>query len=447
MAGHEDTIYATSTKGLPAALAIVRVSGPKTRFVFETMIGRCPKPRYAEYVTIRDPRDESPIDRGLVLWFPGPNSFTGEDSGEFHIHGSKSVVGVLLASLSGLSDLRMADPGEFTYRAFLNGKMDLTSVEGLADLIAAETETQRRQALRQGDGRLGEQYGIWRNRIVHARAMIEAELDFSDEEDVPDSASVGIWSDLEALSDDIRAHCQQSSKSRAIRSGLSVVLQGRPNAGKSSLLNALSKRDAVIVSEEPGTTRDVVTIDMNLGGYLFSISDTAGIRETDSSIESEGVRRAVDAGRKADLVLWLMDGVGLAVPGDPAKVETDAPIWFVMSKSDLIDSVAERSVVHTDLMVSAMTGDGLPDLESKLVSFAEEYCGTGMENLSTRARHIEELQGTVTGLNAAISGDGKPLEMRAEDLRTASDCLGRLTGKIDVEDLFDVIFSEFCVGK
>lgn len=446
MSGFMDTIYASSTAGLPAAIAIVRFSGPKSRFVLETMTGSCPTPRRASYRTIRDPSDRAIIDHALVLWFPGPNSFTGEDSGEFQVHGSHAVVAALLRILAQLPGLRMADPGEFTYRAFVNGRMDLTSVEGLADLIAAETEAQRRQALRQGEGRLGTLYDGWRNRIVHARAMIEAELDFADEEDVPGSVSDRIWPDLQTLVGEIEAHCSRSEGARSIRSGLSVVLQGAPNAGKSTLLNALSKRDAVIVSEEAGTTRDVVTVNMDLGGYLFLISDTAGIRDARSKIEAEGVRRAVEAGKSADLVLWLhaadSDESEIRPPADPV-----IPHWTLVTKADLIDSDAERSPDADDLLISAHLGAGLADLESRLVSFAQSHCGSGMEDLSTRVRHLEELGITIAGLKTAVGSDGSPLELRAEDLRTASDALGRLTGRIDVEDLLGVIFSEFCVGK
>jgi len=441
-----DTIFASSTAGLPAAIAIIRISGPKTRFALETIIGSCPAPRMAGYRALRDPTDGTVLDHGLILWFPGPNSFTGEDSGEFQVHGSRAVVAALLRILSGLPGLRMADAGEFTYRAFVNGRMDLTAVEGLADLIAAETEAQRRQALRQGEGRLGALYDGWRNRIVHARAMIEAELDFADEDDVPGSASDRIWPDLDNLAREIEVHCGQSQGARSIRSGLSIVLQGAPNAGKSTLLNALSKREAVIVSEEAGTTRDVVTVNMDLGGYLFLISDTAGIRDTGSKIEAEGVRRAVEAGKSADLVLWLR--AADAGDGQPQPTpDPEIPLWIVATKTDLIDSDMEQSETTGDLRISAHDGTGLADLESRLVEFAQSHCGSGMEDLSTRTRHLQELAIAISGLRTAVVAAGAPLELRAEDLRTASDALGRLTGRIDVEDLLGVIFSEFCVGK
>ena len=446
-----DTIYAASTAGLPSAIAIIRLSGPQTRFAIETIAGSCPEPRYAAYRVLRNPDDQTPIDRGLVLWFPGPESFTGEDSGEFQVHGSRAVVEALLGILRALPGLRIAEAGEFTYRAFLNGKMDLTAVEGLADLIAAETEAQRRQALRQGDGRLGNLYDSWRKDIVHARAMIEAELDFADEEDVPGGASDQIWPKLKQLECAIRDHCAQSTRAQAIRSGLSVVLQGRPNAGKSSLLNALSKREAAIVSDEAGTTRDVVTVNMNLGGYLFSVSDTAGIREAGSQVEAEGVKRAVAAGRAADLILWLKDGEegepdGLANGNDDLE-ETTVPVWMLRSKSDLIDSEQKQPEADVDMHVSAKDGDGLNRLENRLIAFAQSQCGTGMEDLSTRTRHFQELEAVVGALATAIGNAEDPIEMRAEELRKASDSLGRLTGRIDVEELLGVIFSEFCVGK
>ncbi len=452
MASDQDTIFALATPGLPAALAVVRMSGARTRFVFETMCGAVPDPRLAAYRSIADPETGDVIDRALVLWFPGPASFTGEDAAEFHVHGGPAVVRAILDALGRIAGMRMAEAGEFTYRAFLNGKMDLTSVEGLADLISAETESQRRQALRQGEGRLGSIYGGWRNRLIAARAMIEAELDFSDEDDVPTDTGSGMRSDLKNLADEIRGHINASSRSRAIRSGLSVVLQGAPNVGKSSLLNALSRRDAAIVSDEAGTTRDVVTVAMDLGGYLFSVSDTAGLRDTTSKIEAEGVRRSLEAGRRADLILWLDDGSKASVrETNRFAINPDnsagAPVWRVASKTDLRPEDEDDTPFPPDIRISSQTGAGLDLLEQKLIAFGSTKLGNGGDDLATRVRHIDELQHTLTALDSALAHDNRPAELVAEDLRSASDALGRLTGRIDVEDLLDVIFSEFCIGK
>ncbi|MEM1047633.1 MAG: tRNA uridine-5-carboxymethylaminomethyl(34) synthesis GTPase MnmE [Pseudomonadota bacterium] len=452
MIGHSDTIFALSTPGLPAALAVIRISGPKVRFVIETMCGRLPEPRVAGYLSIADPESGSVIDRGLVLWFPSPASFTGEDMAELQVHGGPAVVRAILDSLVRLKDMRIAEAGEFTYRAFINGKMDLTAVEGLADLISAETESQRRQALRQGEGRLGRIYTSWRERLIRVRAMIEAELDFADEDDVPDDPKTGLRQELENVLSEIRDHLHGSTRSRAIRSGLSVVLQGAPNVGKSSLLNALSRRDAAIVSAEAGTTRDVVTVPMDLGGYLFSISDTAGIRETVSSVEAEGVRRSLEAGRRADLILWLDDGSeGSRFDKDQAAPGSESaggvPVWIVASKMDLRTETGANAIRTADILISSESGLGLEMLEQKLIAFGAARLGSGSDDLATRARHVEELQRTAAGLQAALHGTERPVELMAEDLRSASDALGRLTGRIDVEDLLDVIFSEFCIGK
>lgn len=452
MTEHRDTIFALSTPGLPAAVAVIRISGNRSRFVIETMSAGVPEPRVAAYRPIVDPETGDIIDRGLVLWFPGPTSFTGEDAAELHLHGGPAVVRAVLDALSRLPDMRSAEAGEFTYRAFLNGKMDLTSVEGLADLISAETDSQRRQALRQGEGRLAGIYDGWRQRLIQARAMIEAELDFADEDDVPDDPAVGLLSELTDLAEDIRSHIRESGRSRAIRSGLSVVLQGAPNVGKSSLLNALSRRDAAIVSDEAGTTRDVVTVAMDLGGYLFSVSDTAGIRQATSRIEAEGVRRSLEAGRQADLVLWLDDGTtgsgfdGTLNRSEPGQ-DDDVPVWILASKVDLREDAGRLTSRSADIEVSSETGQGLDVLEERLVAFGSTRLGSGAEDLATRVRHVEELQRALAALDSVLSGDDRPAELIAEDLRVASDALGRLTGRIDVEDLLDVIFSEFCIGK
>lgn len=438
-----ETIFAAATGGMPTAVAIVRISGPRSRFAVETIAGSCPAARRASYRPLRDPVEGTVIDRGLVLWFPGPDSFTGEDSAEFQVHGGRAVVDAVLAALSAIEGLRLAGPGEFTYRAFLNGRMDLTAVEGLADLIAAETEVQRRQALRQSDGMLGRVYRDWREVLIGLQARVEAVLDFAEEEDVADVDLVPVWARIDKLADAIRDHLEGARRGQAIRKGISVALMGVPNAGKSSLLNALARRDAAIVSQEAGTTRDVVTVAMNLGGYLFNFSDTAGLRAVESAVEAEGVRRAMARGGEADLVLWLSPADRPATTA-PAEIGGATVVWPVRSKSDLGAGSASAPV---DRSISVVSGAGLAELELALVGFAQGHCGSGVEDLASRTRHREALQGAVEALAEARRDDHAPLEVRAEHLRRAADALGRLTGRIDVEDLLDRIFAEFCVGK
>ncbi len=298
--------------------------------VTEALAGVLPAPRKAALRSIRA-RNDSSIDTGLVLWFPGPESFTGEDSVEFHLHGGRAVVDRMLEELSGFDGLRMAEAGEFSRRAFANGKFDLTEAEGLADLIAAETEAQRMLALSQASGTLKNLYESWQARLLHARAMIEAEIDFADEEDVPGSVADQVWSDMAVLADEMRAHMAGAKRANAVREGFRIVIVGAPNAGKSSLMNALAGSDVAIVSEEPGTTRDVIETRLSIGGQLVIVSDTAGIREGAGKIEAEGIRRALARASEADLVLHLSeDGIW-----PPASDFGTAPVWRVLTKAGL----------------------------------------------------------------------------------------------------------------
>jgi len=302
----QDTIFALSSGRLPSGVAVVRVSGPRVRFVLETIIGILPTPRNAAYKLFRA-RNGDPIDHGLVLFFPGPNSFTGEDCAEFHAHGGKAVVERLLAELGEIAGCRIAEAGEFTRRAFSNGKMDLTIAEGLADLIAAETEGQRRLALQVASGTQRELYTEWRQRLLRARAFIEAELDFADESDVPGSVSEQVWQSLALLRTEIENHIASGKRASMLRDGLHVVIVGAPNAGKSSLLNFLAGREVAIISEEAGTTRDLLEVKLDLGGIPVYVTDTAGLRETESVVEKIGIERARARMADADLVLLLED--------------------------------------------------------------------------------------------------------------------------------------------
>ncbi|UXO82910.1 tRNA uridine-5-carboxymethylaminomethyl(34) synthesis GTPase MnmE [Brucella intermedia] len=435
----QDTIFALSSGRLPSGVAVVRISGPRVRFVLETIIGILPTPRYAAYKLFRA-RNGDPIDQGLVLFFPGPNSFTGEDCAEFHAHGGKAVVERLLAELGEIAGCRIAEAGEFTRRAFSNGKMDLTIAEGLADLIAAETEGQRRLALQVASGTQRELYTEWRQRLLRARAFIEAELDFADESDVPGSVSEKVWQSLALLRTEIENHIASGKRASMLRDGLHVVIVGAPNAGKSSLLNFLAGREVAIISEEAGTTRDLLEVKLDLCGIPVYVTDTAGLRETESVVERIGIERARARMADADLVLLLED------MNDPVAIGTDdtpATLWTVGTKADL----SEKADGGWSYRISTRTGEGLDGLLTDLQNFAEAQIGQIEDAVPTRQRHIGLLRSTVAEIDKALNGTNFPLELRAENMRLASQYLGRITGDVDVEEILDVIFSQFCIGK
>ncbi len=439
IASHNDTIFALSSGRLPSGVAVVRVSGPNTRFVLETICHSIPEPRHADLLTFRT-RNSEPIDRGLALFFSAPHSFTGEDCAEFHLHGGKAVVEKLLVELGGLPECRIAEAGEFTRRAFANGKMDLTIAEGLADLIAAETEGQRRLALQVASGAQRQLYNEWRKRLINARAFIEAELDFADESDVPGSVSDQVWQTLALLKKEIESHIESGRRAAMLRDGVHVVIVGAPNAGKSSLLNFLAGRDVAIISEEAGTTRDLLEVKLDLGGFPVYVTDTAGLRETSSIVEKIGIERAHARVAEADLVLLLED------VNEPIPVileETPAETWLIGTKIDL----ALNTATSSKLCISTKSGKGLEELLDALQSFAEEKIGQIEDAVPTRQRHINLLKATIIEIEKAIDGVDLPLELRAENMRLASQHLGRITGDVDVEEILDVVFSQFCIGK
>jgi tRNA modification GTPase len=439
MAMFYDTIYALSSGAPPSGVSVIRISGPLTRDILVSLVGSVPIDRYASYRTIRT-RNNQPIDSGIVLFFPGPNSFTGEDVAELQIHGSKAVLTALFHALDDIPGARMAAEGEFTRRAFENGKLDLLEVEGLADLIGAETEMQRRLAVEHSAGGLSAIYDSWAERLTRARALVEAELDFPDEDDVPGSVSDMVWADMEKLRSDIEEHLATASAGELIRDGFKVVIAGAPNAGKSSLLNALTRRDVAIVTEIAGTTRDVLQVDLDIDGYLIKLFDTAGLREADDRVEVEGVRRARVALRDADLVLLLVDMVD---PQIPADLEQASPHVTVGTKKDLVRIPSDRY----DLQISAATGDGLPELRRLIGSIVAKRFGGLSLAIPSRQRHKDSLTKCLQTLDAAISETSINLELRTEQLRIAAEYLGRITGRVDVEQLLGVIFSEFCIGK
>jgi tRNA modification GTPase len=445
-----ETIFAPATAPGRAALAIVRMSGPAAGDVCRCLTGRAPpSPRRAGLRRLRDPQSGEAIDDGLVLWFPGPGSFTGEDVLELHVHGGRAVLAALLDALSGLAGLRPAEPGEFTRRAFLNGRLDLTAVEGLADLVDAETRAQARQALRQLDGALGRLYERWRHTLLRALARIEAEIDFAPEEEVPENLLEVIRPGVCQLSAEIATHLVDGHRGERLRAGLTVAVVGPPNAGKSSLVNRLARRDVAIVTALPGTTRDVLEVHLDLGGYPVTLLDTAGLRDAADIVEAEGVRRARERALRADLRLVMFDGATWPDLDPEALGMLDAAAVPVLNKCDL-NRIAEAIDVggRAVLPVSCLTGEGIPVLLDRLTEEAARLLATDDEPLLTRARHRVALQDAAGALSrVATAPAGTELALLAEDLRLGARALGRITGKVAVEDVLDQIFSEFCIGK
>ncbi len=434
----QETIVALSSGALPSGVAVIRISGPDCNLIGKTFLKDLPNKREAQLKSIIHPVTNEILDKGLVFWFPRPNSFTGDDCLEFQVHGGRAVVEAILQALCTINNVRLAEPGEFSRRAFENGKLDLTEIEGIADLVASETETQRKQALIQSGGKLRMLYEGWRTHLIHMRAMIEAELDFSEEEDVPEEISVEGFSQVKLLKDEIDIHLNDNRSGEIIRDGYKIVLMGKPNAGKSSLLNALAKRDVAIVTNEAGTTRDVLDVQLNVNGYSVIVSDTAGVRETDNIVEIEGVSRALLKGDEADLVIWLTeinDNENF-----PSFSHDYNNILHIISKDDSRETIGQISI-------STITDCGLESLLNKVKQILDTDVKFSESGLISRLRYREALLDASNLLTAVIENDNLEVELKAENLRLASDCIGRITGRIDVEDLLDVIFSEFCVGK
>lgn len=448
-----ETIFAPATAPGRAGIAVIRISGPQTRGAVQALVGRIPSPRRTSLATFRD-ESGAPLDEGLVLWFPGPGSYTGEDMAELHCHGGPATIAALVAALSVLDGLRVAEAGEFTRRAYRNGRMDLTQAEAVADLIAADTEAQRRSAVAQLGGRLSSAAEAWRLRLIDLQAAIEADLDFSDEGDVSETVPA-VVTGVGALRDELRAALSTSTVGERLRTGLQVALIGAPNAGKSSLLNALARRDAAIVTDRPGTTRDVLEVHLDLAGFPVTIADTAGLRETKDSIEAEGVRRAENRAEASDLRILVVDGI------KPQNIDANT-IYRRLRPGDLIlwnkqDSKAyspppshpstfEEKMAGTIILEgSVRSGTGLAALESHLARSAAEHLEPGEGVVLTRERHREAVGSALAALERAAAVP-EP-ELLAEDLRLAARAVGRIAGKVDVEDVLDAVFSRFCIGK
>jgi tRNA modification GTPase len=437
------TIYALSSGQGRSALAVIRVSGPGAIRALQALTGAIPKPRRATVATIRA-ANGLVLDHALVLFFPAPRSATGEDLAEFHVHGGAAVVNGVLDALSGLEGLRLALPGEFTKRAFLNGRMDLTQAEGVADLIDAETPAQAALALRQLDGGLGALYEAWRQTLLRGLAFVEAVIDFPDE-DVPDSAAQSVRPSLAALATEIRAHLADGGRGEAIRDGISVVLLGAPNAGKSTLLNALAKREAAIVADTPGTTRDLVEVRILAGGLPVTLVDTAGLRDSSDPVEQEGIRRARAKGERAHIRLGLADCryanaaavVAVLRPGD----------LLLWTKADLCQRAPKPIPGIEQALVSATSGQGMDSLRQWLAGRVAQLAAVPEAPIITRARHRESLTMAVAHLDRGLNALGHGVELGAEDLRVAARAIGRITGRVDVEDVLDLVFAEFCIGK
>uniref|UniRef100_A0A2C9JX55 TrmE-type G domain-containing protein n=2 Tax=Biomphalaria glabrata TaxID=6526 RepID=A0A2C9JX55_BIOGL len=496
-----DTIYALSSGSGKCAVAVIRISGAQTRVAMEKMCGGLTKPRIANLRKLQDPNTKEDIDKALVIWFPGPHSFTGEDIAEFHVHGGPAVISSVLSALGTLSGFRPAKPGEFTKQAFLNGKLDLTEIEGLGDLIHAETEAQRKQALRQMDGVLNILYSSWRNRLTKCLANTTAFIDFSEEENIEDNILEHVFSEVCNIKDEVSAHLNDSRRGERLRDGLHVVILGEPNVGKSSLLNAISQRPAAIVSPIAGTTRDVVETALNIAGYPVLLSDTAGLRETVDVVEKEGIHRAVNRAKIADLKIIVlhpdiikqthfsdltfadfvtsymnhllqdagtMNSTQYSSPSNSHinehyfSAEHNSPstnqhidmtnILLVFNKIDLVNENRSELFQHfKDKMcfLSCTTGEGFDSFMKILVMKIQNLCGdpsVGSPSL-TQVRHRHHLNKCVLHLTQFNTYSQEDIVLASEQLRLAANELGQVTGQISTEDVLNVIFRDFCIGK
>jgi len=433
------TIFALATAPGKSGVAVLRISGRHATQALSALTALpCPAPRRADYVTLS--HNGVVVDRGIAIYFKAPHSFTGEDVVELQVHGSLAVIGELLRALGTMDGLRPAEPGEFTRRAYLNGKMDLMEAEGLADLIDAETTRQKSQAMRQMEGKLSKYYNGLRESMIENLAHLEAYIDFPDEE-IPESVLAQLSGNIIDLQNDMKKSLADGARGERLRDGINVVILGAPNAGKSSLLNVISGREAAIVSHKAGTTRDLIEIHMDIAGYPVVFVDTAGIRETTDDIEEEGVRRALDRAQKADIKLVLFDGASWPQRDAQSLQLLDENAISVITKSDLLTT----KITSENHSISTKTGEGvgalLKEIERRIISrFSSESTP-----FITRNRHRALLSEAHRHLEKSLRD--QPLELKCEELRLAALCVGKITGKIQVDDVLDVIFSSFCIGK
>jgi tRNA modification GTPase len=439
-----DTIFAPASGGGRAAIAVIRVSGPSCAQALEALAPGAHFPdRVATLRALKDPANGEALDRALVVRFLAPRSFTGEEMAELHVTGGRAVVAGIIGALARIPGLRPAEPGEFAWRAFENGKLDLSEVEGLADLVEAETAAQRRQAQRIADGALSRESEAIRAKLIEAMAILEAQIDFSDVEDA-DALSLDAARALAAeAARRVRVALAGADAGARLREGFNVVIAGPPNVGKSTLMNALARRDVSIVSAIPGTTRDLVEVALDLRGLPVMLVDTAGIRETEDPIEREGVARARRRAEEADLTLWLSDGAASAEPPLPG----DGPRIVVLTKADRRPIGAADEGPAGAIRISAMTGAGLPQLLDAVADLAEERMVGPAPALITLERHRAAFADALDALERALDPAQLELELMAEDLRLAARALERIAGRIDVEEVLGEIFSRLCVGK
>ena len=444
---NSDTVYALSSGIGKAGIAVVRLSGSLARDVVVGMAGTLPMPRRASLRVIRNPKSAEIVDQGMVLWFPGPNSATGEDMAEFHLHGSSAAVAGVFDAFSTYKGVRPAEAGEFTRRAFANGCIDLVEAEGLADLLNARSSRQRQQALHHVMGEASSVYEEWRGRLLRVLARVEAAVDFVDEDGVAETALADVSIGIVDLAKNMSEALAQAERANAVREGIKIVLAGAPNTGKSSLLNALARREAAIVSPIPGTTRDVIEVAMEIEGMAVILTDTAGLRgETTDEIERMGIARSRQELRQADIVVWVSSP---DIAGSAAVAEGVHASAMVVNKCDLLtkESGLLRNESPGTIEVSSRSGEGIADVIARLGELIRGKYGQTEGAVVVRNRQRQAIAESIRHLNDSLGHGARQLEVMAEDLRKAAHALGRVTGRIDVEDLLAAIFSEFCIGK
>lgn len=449
-----DTIYALSSGNTPSGVAIIRISGPEVRFALETICGLVPDPGQTKLCKFSDPSNDEIIDQGLVLYFRGPASYTGEDVGEFHAHGSSAVIRKLFEIFSTFENFRMAEAGEFSLRAFENRKLDLTAVEGISDLIHAETESQRKLAMAQNSGRTYDMVCRWSEQLLKARSFVEADIDFVDEDDVDEGVSSACWPIIDEICRDIDRQLEYAVGAEIGRDGYKIALLGVPNAGKSSLINRLADREIAITSEVAGTTRDVLETKLNISGMPVIMFDTAGLRDSGDPVERVGIAKAKSIAQTCHLTLLLVDAVHPVFPDPLPKFDilVQTKVDCLKQDENMISSnpgkYAENGAIHTSCIgISSLTGTGIDELIDMIgVKLSEESQGWE-QSLLNRSRQISVVKNARKYLEYSLTKKDVALEIRSEYLRNAQHALGKLTGTVDVEDVLGEIFSGFCVGK